>query len=81
MQAEKRGILDTEWSQRDHAAFPNMWPPAGTAGDNTKGKRACAQHGIEAWNPRQAVRASGHSENRQRLGSTVNAAVAHGPRT
>lgn len=46
-QRKEVGILDTEWSQKDHAAFSQIHGhQVGMVGDKTvKGKRACARHG------------------------------------
>lgn len=46
-QRKEVGILDTEWSQKDHAAFSQIHGhQVEMAGDKTvKGKWACARHG------------------------------------
>lgn len=85
----KRGILDTEWSQRDHAAFPQIHgQQVGMVGAKTANRSDPVHLTVEmkGWTPEAGCKSIKKflktNSDLEAQNSTVNAAQCHnGPRT
>lgn len=70
----KRGILDTEWSQRDHAAFPQIHgQQVGMVGAKTANRSDPVHLTVEmkGWTPEAGCKSiKKFLKNQQRFGST-----------